>query len=129
MSKEEQPASVSPMNLEVRSRTLDAEVAVVELIGEADVYTSYLAKEAMLKLLEAGSRHLIVDLTGADYLDSTALGLLVGMLKRARERAGSVRLVNPKPQVRKVFEITRLDQVFPVFASEAEAIAAVKEEG
>jgi anti-sigma B factor antagonist len=116
------------VNLEVRVRTLTPQVAAVELIGEADIYTTYLAKEAMLKLLEAGARHLVIDLKGADYLDSTALGLLVGMLKRVREREGSLRLVGPKARVRKVFEITRLDQVFPIFESEAEAIAGIAQE-
>ena len=129
MGGEEQRVSLSPMNLEVRTRAISPELAVVELIGEADVYSSSLAKDAMLKLLESGTRNLIVDLEKADYLDSTALGLLVGMLKRVRERDGSLGLLNPKPRVKKVFEITRLDQVFPFYESESQAIAAMSGKG
>jgi len=115
------------MNLEVKTRRVGPETAVVALVGEADVFTVPPAKAAMMALLGEGVKHLIVDLSGTEYLDSTALGALVGILRRVRAEGGSVQLVNPPPHVRRLFEITRLDQVFPIHDGEAAALAAIEQ--
>ncbi len=117
------------MNLEVRTRQLDAQTAIVELQGEMDVYTTPQAKTAMLDLLEKGYYHLVVDLHQTDYLDSTGLGVLVGVLKRVREQGGDLRLVAPSPRIRRLLEITRLVNVFPIDASEQEATEHFTQEG
>jgi len=117
------------MNLEVTTRCIGDHVAIVDLHGEMDVYTTPRAKETMLELLEKGYYHLVVNLQGTDYLDSTALGLLVGTLKRARERGGDLHLVAPGARIRRLLEITRLDKVFPIDASEQEATNKLSQKG
>ncbi len=117
------------INLDVKTRCLDNHIAVVELAGEMDVYTTPQAKEAMLDLLEKGYYLLVVNLHGTDYLDSTALGVLVGMLKRVREQGGQLRLVSPTPRIRRLLEITRLNNVFPIDASEQDATTKLQQEG
>jgi anti-sigma B factor antagonist len=77
----------------------------------------------MQELLDGGASYLIVDLRNTDYLDSTAMGILVGMLRRVAERDGWVRLVGPRPRVRRLFEITKLDQILPIFETEEDALA------
>lgn len=72
------------INLDVQTKCVDEHTAIVTLNGEMDVYTTPQAKEAMLDLLAKGYYHLVVDLQGTEYLDSTALGVLVGTLKRVR---------------------------------------------
>jgi len=117
------------INLEVRTKCLDAHTAIVTLTGEMDVYTTPQAKEAMLDLLAQGYHHLVIDLQGTAYLDSTALGVLVGTLKRVREQGGDLRLVAPTPRVRRLLEVTRLINVFSIDASEQEAIKKFQQEG
>ncbi len=117
------------INLEIHTRCVDEQTAIVDLAGEMDVYTTPQAKAAMLDLLEKGYHHLVVNLRQTDYLDSTALGVLVGTLKRVRERGGDLRLVAPSPRIRRLFEITRLINVFPIDASEQEATNKLKQEG
>lgn len=117
------------MNLEIQTRCVAEHLAVVGFSGEIDVYTTPQAKEVILDLLERGYYHLVVNLQHTDYLDSTALGMLVGTLKRARERNGDLRLVAPPPRVRRLLEITRLVQVFPIDASEQEATEHLMQEG
>lgn len=117
------------MNLDVKTRIVDDRVAVVELAGEMDVYTTPLAKAAMLDLVEKGYHHLVVDLHRTEYLDSTALGTLVGTLKRVREHGGDLRLVAPTPRIRRLLEITRLNHVFSIDASEQEATSKLQQEG
>ena len=56
----------------------------------------------------------VVDLADVEFLDSSALGMLVKALKRARAAGGDLALTRPQPRVWKVFEVTRLDEVFAV---------------
>lgn len=117
------------INLEVRTHCVDDHTAIVELTGEMDVYTTPQAKAVMLDLLEKGYYHLVVNLQHTEYLDSTALGMLVGTLKRVREQGGDLRIVAPTPRIRRLLEITRLINVFPIDASEQEATKKLKQEG
>jgi len=111
------------MNLRVKSRRLGAGTGVVELIGEVDVYSASQAKQNLHELVDGGANHLVIDMRATEYLDSTAMGVLVGVLRRVAEKGGWVRLVGLKPRIRRLFEITRLDQVLPIFESEQEALA------
>lgn len=111
------------MNLRVKSRRLNDGAGVIELIGEVDVYSAAQAKQSMHELIDSGANHLVIDMNNTDYLDSTAMGVLVGVLKKVAENGGWVRLVGLKPRVRRLFEITRLDQILPIFDSEEQALA------
>jgi anti-sigma B factor antagonist len=71
----------------------------------------------------ADDDRLIADLTGVSFMDSTALGLLVRMVREAGERGADVRVVLPRSTARRIFEITTLDRVLPVCSSRAEALA------
>jgi anti-sigma B factor antagonist len=117
------------MNLDIQTRCVDEHLAVVAFSGEIDVYTSPQAKEVLLDLLERGYYHLVVDLQHVAYLDSTALGLLIGAFKRARERGGDLRLVAPPPKVQRLLEVTYLVNVFPIDANEQDAIANLTQKG
>ena len=64
---------------------------------------------------------MVIDLDGVDFLDSTGLGVLVGGLKRVRSYDGDLTLVCTSPRILKVFELTRLTQVFKISASVDEA--------
>ena len=65
--------------------------------------------------------NIIVDLQGVGFIDSSGLGVLVGALRRAKERSGSIRLVCDRDNVLKIFRITGLDKVFPIFDSVEDA--------
>ncbi len=66
---------------------------------------------------------MIVNLEGVDFLDSTGLGVLVGALKRVRAHEGSLRLVCTQERLLKIFRITGLAKVFPIYDT-VEATAA-----
>ncbi len=111
--------------LKIESRKADTDRAVLSLQGEVDVANSHEVREAALALLGSGVRTLIVDLTKTDYLDSAGLGILVGLLKRARESELRMVIAGAQPQVRRLFEITRLNQVFPMHDDVASALQEV----
>jgi anti-sigma B factor antagonist len=96
---------------------------VLAVSGELDMATAPAVRERLHGLLAEGHDKLIVDLDNVGFLDSTALGVLVGVLKRVRTQDGDLRLVCNQPRVLKVFEITRLDQAFTIRDSVDAAVA------
>ena len=93
---------------------------MVTALGELD---AFVAPDLTATFSDvADDRRLIVDLTGVSFMDSTALGLLVRMVREAPERGAEVRVVLPRGAARRIFEITTLDCVLPVCSSRAEAL-------
>ena len=102
--------------------------AVVTLRGELDAHDAPRLREVFQGALdELDGRDgacLVLDLTGVAFLDSTALGVLVGGLRRVREAGGEMPVVLPETTARRIFEITGLDQVLSVYPTRAAALAA-----
>jgi anti-sigma B factor antagonist len=110
------------MELSLATRTVAAHT-VLEVVGEVDVYTAPKLRDRLTELLEAGERAVVVDLGRVDFLDSTGLGVLVGGLRKARNLGGSFGVVCGQEALLKVFRITALDQVLPLYPSVEAAIA------
>jgi anti-sigma B factor antagonist len=117
------------MQIEIKSRRLSPNLAVVELIGECDVYTAPKFREAVDRLIDDGVNYLAINLTKTEYLDSTALGALVRTLKRVRERGGDLALVNVPDRVRRPLEITHLIDIFTLTDTDDAAVAVLIERG
>lgn len=109
------------MNFKMDVRTFEKDLPIIDLEGEVDVYTAPQLKQQIINILESGAKELVVDLTKVDYLDSTALGVLIGGLKRMREVDGNMVLICPSPRIRRVFEITGLDKIFDIYNTEDDA--------
>lgn len=65
-------------------------------------------------LLEKGTVNYTFDFSDCEFIDSTGLGALVSVYKNCVEHNGSIKLTNLKEEVRKLFELTRLDKVFEI---------------
>ena len=115
------------MDLSLSTRSV-GDRTVVEVGGEIDVYTAPKLREQLVELVNEGHYHLIVDMEGVDFLDSTGLGVLVGGLKRVRAHEGSLRLVCNQERILKIFRITGLTKVFGIHDTVDQAIAAKKSE-
>lgn len=102
------------MNFQIADQEIDAQTHVIALGGEIDLYTAPEFKERLVELIEAGKKHIVVDLSDATFIDSTTLGVLVGGVKRLRPAGGSLALVCTDENITKIFEITGLDRVFPI---------------
>ena len=100
---------------------------VLTVSGEIDIATAPSLRERLHALLANDHHRLVIDLDDVGFLDSTALGVLVGVLKRARMENGEVRIACAQPRVLKVFEITRLDTAFDLFDSVDEAVRGARE--
>jgi anti-sigma B factor antagonist len=98
-------------------------VPVLAINGEIDLSKAPDLRERLAKIASAGATLAIVDLTEVTFLDSTALGVLVSGLKKMRAGGGDLRLVVTRPNLVKVFEITGLLDLFPLFLTRSEAVA------
>lgn len=87
-----------------------------------DAHNSGNLKEKMLQLFDEGKYQLVIDLSAVRFIDSSGLGALVSGFKNASARDGSLKLCCLQPQVRSMFELTRLHRVFEIFATLDEAL-------
>jgi len=110
------------MNFELETVTIGQGDFLVALTGEVDLYTAPELKQELLRLVEEGARRIIVDLTATTFIDSTMLSVLLSTLKRLRPSGGQLGIVCTDRNIRKIFEITLLDRVFPIFESRDQAI-------
>jgi anti-sigma B factor antagonist len=104
--------------------TAGRDCAVLRITGEFDAYTAPQVREQVIELDSSGVRHIIADLRGVDFLDSTGLGALVGSLKRLRTRDGSLKVVASPGPVLRIFEVTGLTRAFSLHPSVSEAMSS-----
>jgi len=116
-----------PPEFNLISEPIDDARQVVAVAGEIDLFTAPELKAALGEALESGRTRIVVDLTDTTFLDSTALGVLIGTVKRLRSRDGRLTIVNVDQNIAKTFEITGLDQIFTIRASRDDALAALDE--
>ena len=84
----------------------------VSLAGELDVSTADELKKSLHKLVDEKNIDMKLNLENLDYIDSTGLGVMIGILKRLKIENKEVYIEKPKNNVRKIFNITGLDKVF-----------------
>ena len=101
--------------VELTDRKILDEVSIMQ-IGEQ--LTSLIADEL--------SPRLLVDFVNVGHLSSSALGLLIKLLKQVREKKGQLALCNIQPQIYEVFTITRLSDMLTIKKSRGEALASMQ---
>ena len=109
----------------ITEHPIDSERHVLAVRGEIDLFTAPELKQVLAESIEGGRIRIVVDLTDTTFLDSTALGVLIGAVKRLRSRDGALAIVNVDDNIAKTFEITGLDQIFTIVPTRDEAVEAV----
>jgi anti-sigma B factor antagonist len=93
--------------------------------GELDILAAPSLKERLTKLLDEDAVFVLVDLSETTFVDSTALGVLIGINRSLRLRDGALMIVC-NPSIRTIFSLTLLDRVFDIFDTPDAAAAALK---
>jgi anti-sigma B factor antagonist len=106
--------------LQVQHRDLGDGLAVVALEGEIDLATAPTLKSAVAQLLPKGFTRFAVDLSGVRYMDSTGLGVLIGLRRRLSDHT-AIAIAAARSNVRAVMELTGLD--FEIFETVDDAVA------
>jgi len=85
---------------------------IVTLTGSMYVEEAAVLREKLLVFMESGHKEFIIKLNQVDYVDSSGLGVLVAIQKRALQIKGGVTLIGASGVVKELFELTRLNKVF-----------------
>lgn len=110
------------MSFKMITKPLENGVLIAELYGEADIASSPTLKESLLSWLKQGYRHLVVNLNGVNFIDSSALGALIEVLKKTRENQGDLNLVCESTYLKSIFNVTGLAKLFKIFGDGKKAI-------
>lgn len=108
--------------MEVKTVVLEG-VSIFQIQGEININTSPELKKLFEKEIP---KKAVVNLEKVSYIDSSGLATLVEMLKKMRSQGGSLGLSGMSDKVRSLFEITKLDKLFQIFANQDDAVAKLK---
>jgi len=106
---------------EIDRRELDAQTSVVSVRGELDLPTAPQLKWALLDALQAGVSQLVLDLSRTSFMDSTALGVLIGV-NRSLGPDRRLALVGVSSNVLRVFELSGMDRAFSIYPTLEDAL-------
>ena len=101
-------------------------IDIVSLAGRLVMADVPEVRQKLLVTVEQGSGKLILDLAEVGFMDSSGLSVLVSVFKAVHAKSGDVALLHLSPTVRSLIELTRLQQVFPIFDDEAAALARLR---
>ena len=118
-----EPRSSEDHSLRVELTVSDEGRHAILLAGELDLHTASQFREALGEAIDDGVRRLVVDLSEVTFIDSTALGVLMGGVARLRLVDGSLDVVCPNEKIRRIFEVTGLDQVLAISAGPEEMLS------
>jgi anti-sigma B factor antagonist len=117
------------LNFDITTEQLSDAAYVISLSGEVDLYTAPEFKQQLLEVIGNGGKDVVVDFSNTTFIDSTTLGVLVGGVKRLRPTGGQLTLVCSDRNITKIFEITGLDKVFPIYSTRDEAVGEIGQAG
>lgn len=109
----------------VRTRRIDDAICVLEVSGEVTAASEKALAEGYGDCGAAGTRAVIVDFSGLEYMNSGGIGLLVTLLVRANRQKQRLLAFGLNEHYRQIFELTRLDEAIGIYTSEAEAVRAI----
>jgi anti-sigma B factor antagonist len=96
-------------------------ISVVDVAGDVDLHSAPELRNTLSTLVDSDTRQITLDLSNVTFLDSMALGVILGTKKRLAVTGRELELVVGNPEIRRIFEITMLDRIFALHASRAEA--------
>jgi anti-anti-sigma factor len=99
-------------------------VLVIEVDGQLIVGNRQELKQKVLDALEGGEKRFLIDFTRTGYIDSSGLGVLVSLSKKIRDEGGELRLAGLNEDLKTLFELTKLDTLFAIADTPADALAA-----
>ena len=104
-------------------------IGTLAISGRFDAHQVPQVQQEIDAMLAAQTRLIILDLTDVNFVDSSALAVMVRGMKHCREKKGELVLCGMRQPVRIIFELTRMDKAFRIFDTEAGARQALQQAG
>lgn len=99
------------LTIDIKRNELNVEIKVA---GEIDAYTAPELREALFPLAEQDSINMMIDLTEVTYMDSTGLGVIVGVFKMVRAQQGEFEMMGLSNRLERLFDITGLAEIIKI---------------
>jgi stage II sporulation protein AA (anti-sigma F factor antagonist) len=98
---------------------------VVYLEGRLDVTVATDVEEQLIKLIDdEGEKHIILNLEQVEYMSSSGFRACIAILRKLKQRDGSLKLCNIRPSVKRIFDVIELTSLFDIFETEEAALKA-----
>lgn len=91
-----------------------AGVVVIEVEGRIDAFLVTKIREVINELVQEGKVKLIIHCEKVSQINSTALGILVGRLRRVRIHGGDIKIVGLSPEIQRVFDVMGASRIFSI---------------
>ena len=104
--------------------TKEGNINRLDLAGRVEASSVQALRDEVQKLVQDGSPFFVFDMGGITFIDSSGLGVLVASLRTVNKIDGDIRVANLLPEVRSVFELTRMHRLFEIYPSSEAAIAS-----
>ncbi len=111
-----------PTAFDIARSELDDHTSVISIEGDLDLSTAPQLKWMLLDSLDAGHSQLVVDLSQVTFMDSTALGVLIGV-NRNLDVGARLAIVCARANLLKIFELSGMDGAFAIFPTLQDALA------
>ncbi len=111
------------VSMNVRKATADA--SIVDIEGEVSAFCENVLMDAYTEAAAGGTRAIVLNFAGLEYMNSGGIGLLVTLLIRANRQGQRLVAVGLNEHYRQIFGLTRLDEAISIYDDEAAALAAV----
>ena len=109
----------APLKVTRQGDAVQVEFTTRKILDEANIAE---IGEALSTIVEKEERpRIIISFAAVDHLSSAALGTLIIINNKVKQRGGQLRLSNINPQILEVFLITKLDKLFRIYRTVQEA--------
>ncbi|HVO38304.1 MAG TPA: STAS domain-containing protein [Spirochaetia bacterium] len=102
-------------------------IYVIDVIGEMDLYNAFRLKDLVKKMIDGGVKSYVLNLDQVPYMDSSGIGSLLYVHSELKKRGLPLRIAGVKGSVRKVIELTKLMEYFPIVQDLGTALQQLKE--
>ena len=109
-------------NFQIKTDEVSDGVVQVSVEGFLDAHTFEQMENTINQLFSEDVYRLVVDLSKVDYISSAGAGVFIGAIGTAQENQGNIILMNPTPNVKEVFDLLGLSQLFQFAESSGAAV-------
>ncbi len=111
-------------NLQVELKCASGATKIVRVAGSASMDSGNELRDRLVSMIEADTRHLILDLADLEFINSVGLGGIIAAHLRCRRADGEILLAAPQPAIRELLDVTRLTKLFSIHDTVDSALAA-----
>ena len=118
------------MEFYVDIKEKEPRIFTVSLLGPLDTHTHFLLEEKIKPILAKSPRVIILNLESLNYISSMGVGVIFKIKKILNQNKGTLVMINPQPQIKKVFEIIKVlpNEIFSSIEEADEYLSAIQKD-